>query len=117
MTPLTSLGKYLRILRAERDIMLKDMADDLNVSRAWLSALEHGERTPGKTFIDNIIRTYKLDKSQIVYLKIAYFNSIKKVEINLTNMSDKQINLAILIGARIHTLDEEEIDNIIKTLS
>lgn len=41
---MTPLGAKLRKLRAERGIALKDMAEALNVSSAYLSALEHGKR-------------------------------------------------------------------------
>jgi transcriptional regulator with XRE-family HTH domain len=41
---MTPFGEKLRALRQERDITLKDMASALNVSSAYLSALEHGKR-------------------------------------------------------------------------
>jgi transcriptional regulator with XRE-family HTH domain len=40
----TPLGAKIRALREERGISLKDMAAALNVSSAYLSALEHGRR-------------------------------------------------------------------------
>jgi transcriptional regulator with XRE-family HTH domain len=40
----TPLGAKLRALRDERGITLKEMARALNVSSAYLSALEHGRR-------------------------------------------------------------------------
>ncbi|VAW23605.1 Transcriptional regulator, Xre family, partial [hydrothermal vent metagenome] len=41
---MTPLGDKLRRLRSERGITLKEMAQALNVSSAYLSALEHGKR-------------------------------------------------------------------------
>ena len=41
---MTPFGVRLRQLRAERAISLKEMADALGVSGAYLSALEHGRR-------------------------------------------------------------------------
>jgi transcriptional regulator with XRE-family HTH domain len=41
---MTPLGAKIRELREERGISLKDMAAALNVSSAYLSALEHGRR-------------------------------------------------------------------------
>ena len=41
---MTPLGAKLRSLREARGISLKDMAGALNVSSAYLSALEHGRR-------------------------------------------------------------------------
>ena len=48
---MTPLGAKLRRLRAERGIALKDMAEALNVSSAYLSALEHGRRGVPTSFL------------------------------------------------------------------
>ena len=41
---MTPFGKKMRSLRAERGLTLKDQAQILKVSEAYLSALEHGKR-------------------------------------------------------------------------
>ena len=41
---MTPFGARVRELRAAKGIQLKDMAQDLQVSSAYLSALEHGKR-------------------------------------------------------------------------
>ena len=41
---MTPFGKRVREIRAERKIALKTMAHALDVSPAYLSALEHGHR-------------------------------------------------------------------------
>ncbi len=41
---MTPFGAKLRQLRAGRGLRLKQMAEDLQVSAAYLSALEHGHR-------------------------------------------------------------------------
>lgn len=41
---MTPFGARLRELRAQRDVTLKDLAAALQVSPAYLSALEHGRR-------------------------------------------------------------------------
>ncbi len=59
---MTPLGAKLRQLREERGVSLKDMAKALNVSSAYLSALEHGRRGKPTWFLLQRI--------------IAYFNVI-----------------------------------------
>ena len=59
---MTPLGARMRALRAERGISLKDMAKALNVSSAYLSALEHGKRGKPTWFLLQRV--------------IAYFNVI-----------------------------------------
>ena len=41
---MTPFGAHIRELRAKRGVTLKQMADELEVSSAYLSALEHGKR-------------------------------------------------------------------------
>ena len=53
---MTPLGKRVREMRAERKIALKTMARELDVSPAYLSALEHGHRgQPNRHFVQRII--------------------------------------------------------------
>jgi len=54
----TPLGARLRALREERGITLKQMAKALNVSSAYLSALEHGKRGKPTWFLLQRIITY-----------------------------------------------------------
>jgi len=41
---MTPFGEKLRTLRRQRGLSLKRMAEDLHLSSAYLSALEHGHR-------------------------------------------------------------------------
>ena len=41
---LTSIGRFLRKLRIDHGEILKDMADALGVSSAFLSAVENGKK-------------------------------------------------------------------------
>ncbi len=59
---MTPLGARIRALRAERGITLKQMAEALDVSSAYLSALEHGKRGKPTWFL--------------LQRMIAYFNVI-----------------------------------------
>lgn len=71
---MTPFGARLRALRAERGVALKDMADALGVSSAYLSALEHGKRgRPTSTLIQGVI---------------AYFNVIWDEADELVRLAD-----------------------------
>ncbi len=59
---MTPLGAKLRAMRAERGTSLKQMAQALDVSSAYLSALEHGKRGKPTWFL--------------LHRMIAYFNVI-----------------------------------------
>nr|WP_314256437.1 helix-turn-helix transcriptional regulator [uncultured Devosia sp.] len=55
---MTPLGAKIRELREARGISLKDMAAALNVSSAYLSALEHGKRGKPTGFLLHRMITY-----------------------------------------------------------
>ncbi|VAW19141.1 Transcriptional regulator, Xre family [hydrothermal vent metagenome] len=59
---MTPLGTKLRAMRAERGMSLKQMATALDISSAYLSALEHGKRGKPTWFL--------------LHRMIAYFNVI-----------------------------------------
>ena len=42
---LTALGRFLRKIRIDRNELLKDMADKLEVSASFLSAVENGKKS------------------------------------------------------------------------
>ena len=53
---MTPFGERMRKMRAERGVTLKQMAADLGVSSAYLSALEHGKRgRPGWHLLQHIL--------------------------------------------------------------
>jgi transcriptional regulator with XRE-family HTH domain len=58
---MTPFGKRMRELRAERHVTLRQMADAVGVSAAYLSALEHGKRgRPGWSLIQRIITYFNI---------------------------------------------------------
>ena len=79
---MTPLGARIRQLREERGISLKDMAAALNVSSAYLSALEHGKRGKPTGFL--------------LHRMITFFNVIwdEAEELQrLAEMSDPRITI------------------------
>lgn len=79
---MTPLGAKIRSLRAERGVTLKQMAEALNVSSAYLSALEHGKRGKPTWFL--------------LHRMIAYFNVIwdEAEELQrLAELSDPKISI------------------------
>jgi transcriptional regulator with XRE-family HTH domain len=79
---MTPLGAKIRQLREERGISLKEMAAALNVSSAYLSALEHGKRGRPTGFL--------------LHRMIAFFNVIwdEAEELQrLAEMSDPKVTI------------------------
>ena len=58
---MTPFGQRMRKLRSDRKVTLKQMADAIGVSSAYLSALEHGKRgRPGWHLIQRIIAYFNI---------------------------------------------------------
>lgn len=58
---ITPIGKELRYIRLENNELLKNMAEKLNITSAYLSSIEHGKVKVTKKFVKNVINKYNLD--------------------------------------------------------
>lgn len=79
---MTPFGMFMRKLRLERGEMLKDIADALQVSSAYLSALEHGKKgAPNAEFVSTLENTLKLNAAQRDELRRAVRDSATNLAI------------------------------------
>ena len=104
---ITSLGKFLRILRLQRGEILKNMADRLGVSSAFLSAVENGKKKMPVLWFERLRDLYALDESQMGELRRANLETTNQVELNLKNATPPQRELAILFARQFNDIDEE----------
>lgn len=79
---MTPFGKFMRNLRTEKGLLLKDIADMLEVTSAYLSALEHGKKgPPGAALISKLENALKLTTEQRKELRSAVRDSTSSMEI------------------------------------
>lgn len=107
---MTPLGAKLRRLRAERGIALKDMARALNVSSAYLSALEHGKRgKPTWFMIQRIIAYFNViwDEAEEI-LRLAEMSD-PKITIDTAGMPPEATELTNVLGREISKLAPEDL--------
>lgn len=115
---LTLLGKELRILRISRGEILKEMADKLGITPAYLSAIENGKREPTRKFMNTLISVYDLSEKEIEKLEKAYSETINSISINFTEeMSPTQKDLSFVFARRFDKLSEDDITDIMKILN
>lgn len=108
---MTPFGACIRELRAKRGITLKKMADDLGVSSAYLSALEHGNRgRPGPGMIMQICGYFDLIWDQTEELKRLALLSHPRVVVDTAGLSPKATELANMLALHIGSLDEQTLD-------
>jgi transcriptional regulator with XRE-family HTH domain len=103
---LTALGKALRKLRIERDLLLRDMADALGVSSAFLSAVETGRKKAPSDFIEKICKAYNLLKEERQILHEAAENSLTEVSMKMRTEKDRELVLAF--AKKFPNLNENE---------
>lgn len=80
---MTPFGKHMRSLRLDKGMMLRECAEQLGVTSAYLSALEHGKKgLPNARLLEQIVITMKLDKAQEAALRDSVKDSDTRFEIS-----------------------------------
>jgi transcriptional regulator with XRE-family HTH domain len=113
---LTEFGRFLRKLRIDCGELIKDMAEKLNVTSSYLSAIETGKRNIPDSWVDKITYLYNLDSSNKNSLQEAAGNSAKAINLPIKDMGINQKKTAILFAREFPNLDEEQLKQIRKLL-
>ena len=107
---MTPFGDKLRQLRRQRGISLKQMAADLHLSSAYLSALEHGHRgRPSPGLVMQILGYFNVIWDEAEELKELARLSHPKVTLDTAGLSPAATLLANRLALRIEELTEEEL--------
>jgi transcriptional regulator with XRE-family HTH domain len=114
---MTPFGDRMRKLRAERGLTLKEMADAIGVSSAYLSALEHGKRgRPGWHLIQRILTYFNIiwdDAEEVVRLaRISH----PRITIDTSGLNPKATELANRLADDIGRLDAAALDELLGVL-
>lgn len=105
---MTPFGERLRALRAGRGSTLKEMAAALQVSSAYLSALEHGHRgRPTDGLIHQICGYFGLIWDDAEALHHLAEISHPRVTIDTAGLSPTATRLAHRLAKNIASLDED----------
>lgn len=113
---LTDFGRFLRKLRIDSGEILKDMAEKLNVSASYLSAVEMGKRNIPNQWVDKISELYNLSELEKSSLNDAVDNSAKSITLSFDNISNSQKETAILFAREFENVDTETLEKIQKLL-
>jgi len=114
---MTPFGERLRRLRAERGVTLKEMAQAVGVSAAYLSALEHGRRgRPSWRLVQAIIAYFNIIWDEAEELAELARMSHPRVVIDTAGLSPRATLLANTLSERIDRLSEEEIGRMMEIL-
>ena len=107
---MTPFGQRIRELRTERGVTQKEMAAELGVSAAWLSALEKGHRgRPSWNFIQRVIAYFNVIWDDADELTRLAHISHPRVVVDTSELSAEATELANLLADNIGELGEDEL--------
>jgi transcriptional regulator with XRE-family HTH domain len=107
---MTPLGAKMREMRDARGITLKQMAAALNVSSAYLSALEHGKRgRPTWILLQRIIHYFNVIWDEAEELQRLAELSDPKVTIETAGLAPEATELANRLARDISRLGPEDL--------
>ncbi len=113
---MTEYGKFIRTIRKERNENLMTMASKLNVSVAFLSALEVGKKQIPLNYAKKIQEIYNLNEYDYKELQEAIMMTNRRVLISLDNLNNDQQNVSIAFARQINTASQKTLDELRKIL-
>jgi transcriptional regulator with XRE-family HTH domain len=115
---MTPFGAKLRALRAERVMTLKAMAKGLELTPAYLSALEHGHRgRPSPGLVQQICAILGLIWDDADELKRLAELSHPRVVVDTSGLSPGATELANRLAEKIGTLDERTVERMLQMMA
>ncbi len=102
----TKIGDFLRKLRLDHQQILKDMAEILDVSSAFLSAVENGKKNMPDSWYPIFKENYALSDEDMDNLRQAAMESQKTVSLNLKNASSANRQLAVSFARQFDDIDD-----------
>jgi transcriptional regulator with XRE-family HTH domain len=114
---MTPFGAKLRELRGGRGLTQKQMATALNVSAAYLSALEHGHRSaPSFDFVQRVIGYFNVIWDDSEELQRLAAMSDPNVSIDTSGLSPQATELANQLAQRIASMTKEELESLLQCM-
>jgi len=113
----TPFGARLRALRAARGLTQADLAARLNVSAAYLSALEHGRRgRPQPGLVMQVCGALDLIWDEAEALKALAARSDPRIVLDTGGLSPLATELANALADHLPDLDEAALADLLETL-
>ena len=105
---LTNFGKALRKMRIDHGEFLKDMAAKLNVTVAYLSAVENGKREVPDDWVEKLTNLYCLDAEEGKELQEYAYEEKHSLKINLVGIEQEEKDLALAFARSFKDLSAED---------
>ncbi len=112
----TKFGELMRILRVKHHEVMGDIAELLDVSTSFLSAVENGKKNVPAGWFPIIVKHYALTKEEQDELNEAIENSKIQIKLDLSGSSDRQRDAALQFARSFGDIDEDTAQKILELL-
>lgn len=112
----TSFGKALRKLRIDRGMVLKNMADMLGVSSAYLSAIELGKRAIPDSLVNSVAAAFGLSGQEASDLRKQAEISQPSLKVDMSDAEDQNKELMLVFARKFKDLSPEQLDKLNKNV-
>ncbi|VAV94580.1 Transcriptional regulator, Xre family [hydrothermal vent metagenome] len=114
---MTPFGKKIRLLRKNRDISQKQMAADLELSPAYLSALEHGHRgQPTWALVQQVISYFNLIWDDAEEIEELARLSHPRITVDSAGLPPETVAMVNQMARKIQNLSPVQVAAIAKIL-
>ncbi len=114
---ISKFGLLMREIRSNYGESLRDLANKLGISAAFLSAMEVGKKKIPADYVERITNIYNLDEEYKARLEDAVSLSNKRVTLDLTELNKKQTEASLAFARKIKDADPALIEKLLKALS
>lgn len=108
----SKFGEFARILRIQNHQVMGNMAEILNVSVPFLSAVETGKKNVPAKWLPILVNYYQLSDTEAKDLAEAIRLSRTQVKLNLVNSSDLQRRVAMKLEEEFSSINDEKMQRI-----
>lgn len=113
---ITNFGKELRKIRVDHNEILKDMAEHLQVSSSFLSAVEVGKKSVPDNWVGIIADEYGLSDVDRQHLCILAEDAVKSIKIDLYGHGEPQRNAALVFARDFSVMSPETAEKVIQLM-
>lgn len=112
----TKFAEYVRILRIKNHQSMSDMAELLNVSTPFLSAVESGKKNVPETWLDTLTDYYCLNEADVYELRQAIDESRTTAKMDLVSATPIKRQVALRFQRSFDDINEETAKKILELL-
>lgn len=113
---MTEIAKFLRKLRIDNEQSLSDMATKLELSAAYLSAIENDKRKAPENLVDNLSKKYKLTEEQKLEFARIVAESSKKVVIDFNGFQNdyrsEYMDTAVMFAHDLSQMNRKQLEEV-----